>query len=89
MEWYVRLIERQEVDFEPLCEETLRKRLISSRCDGIVYKNDYEADESQDPTCYIVFFPNQVKSLEPIYGSEGQICPLSMRFDQKSPKFAN
>ena len=77
------------MDFEPLCEETLRKRLISSRCDGIVYKNDYEADESQDPTCYIVFSPNQVKSLEPIYDQDGKLVPLSRRFDQKSPKFAN
>lgn len=89
MEWYVRLIEQKEVDLEQLYEETLRKRLISSRYDGIVYKNDYEADEGQDPTCYIVFSSNQVKSLEPIYDSEGQLCPLSRRFDEKSPKFTN
>ena len=67
----------------------MHKRLISSRYDGIVYKNDYEADESQDPTCYIVFSPNQVKSLEPIYDQDGKLVPLSRRFDQKSPKFAN
>lgn len=77
------------MDFEPLYEETLHKRLISSRYDGIVYKNDYEADESQDPTCYIVFSPNQVKSIEPIYDSEGRLCPLSGRFDPKSPKFTS
>lgn len=89
MEWLSNLSGAQEVEFEPLYEETLHKRLIQSRYDGIVYQNDYEADEGQDPTCYIVFSPNQVKSLEPIYDSEGILCPLSMRFNRKSPKFTN
>ena len=67
----------------------MHKSCLESRYDGIIYRNDYEADVEHDPTSYIVFKPNQVKSLEPIYGQDGHLLPLSMRFNQTSPKFTN
>ena len=68
-------------------EKTLRESCLNGRHDGIIYRNDYEADDDHDPTSYIVFKPNQVKSLEPIYSHDGHLLPLSMRFNQMSPKF--
>ena len=87
LEWNDLVHSRQWVELKPLYEETLHKMCICSRCDGIVYQNDYEADVEQDPTCYIVFSPNQVKSIDPIYGQDGKLMPLSQRFDPNSPKF--
>lgn len=54
----------------------LTKMFIGSGYDCIVYKNEFEATEDEDPTCYIVFQPNQVKSIEPTY-EQGMLIDLS------------
>ena len=87
LKWHGMLNSPEWVQLQPLYEETLRKRCLSSPYDGIVYQNDYEQEFQQDSTCYIVFRSSQVKSIEPIYGSDGRIVPLSSRFDMNSPLF--
>ena len=70
----------------------LRELLMKNiKYDAIQYINTYECDEdnkNQDPTCYIVFSQNQMKSLEPTY-ENGVLIPLSSRFDIKSTKFTH
>ena len=77
----------QGIEFNPLYTEQLRKRCIQSPYDGIQYRNAYESEEGLDPTCYIVFAPNQVKTLDPVYGEDGKLVDLSSRFDANSSKF--
>ena len=80
----------QEIEFNTLYTENIHKRCIQSPYDAIVYKNDFEAQEGFDPTCYIVFSPNQVKTLEPVYGAEdAKLVELSSRFDINSPKMSH
>ena len=64
----------------------IRNKFIQSPYDAIIYKNNYEADEGIDPTCYIVFQPWQIKSLEPTY-VDGSLIKLTKRFDRTSSKF--
>ena len=64
----------------------IRNKVIQSPYDAIIYKNDYEVEDGIDPTCYIVFKPNQVKSLEPTYAN-GELIGISRRFDANSNKF--
>ena len=54
----------------------LTKLFIGSGYDGIVYRNEFEATEDEDPTCYIVFQANQIKSIEPTY-EHGVLISLS------------
>lgn len=68
--------------------EDIRNRFISSRYDGIVYVNDFEATKNEDPTCYIVFQPNQIKSLEPTY-EQNLLITLSQRFIRTDPRFTH
>ena len=87
IEWYNGINSPQQAQLKHLYGEILRKRCICNRYDGITYQNDYEAVEEHDPTCYIIFAPNQVKSLEPIYAQDGSLLPLSTRFNKESPKY--
>ena len=66
--------------------EFIRQKCIESEHDGIIYPNDFESQEGFDSTCYIVFQPNQIKSLEPSY-EHGLLITLSQRFDRNNPKF--
>lgn len=51
--------------------------------DGIVYTNQFE-DKGKDS--YIIFSPEQVKSADPVtYDDEGNVIPLSKRFDLTVP----
>lgn len=68
--------------------DDIRNRFISSRYDGIVYMNDFEATKNEDPTCYIVFQPNQIKSLEPTY-EQNLLITLSQRFIRTDPRFTH
>lgn len=70
------------------CTEFIRRKLIESRYDAIIYPNDYENQDGFDPTSYIVFQANQIKSLEPTY-ENGNLIPLSRRFDRNSMKFTH
>jgi len=63
----------------------LRQKCIESKYDAIIYPNDFELQEGFDPTCYIVFQPNQIKSLEPTYLGDGSLMRLSDRFNINSP----
>ena len=65
----------------------LHQRLLESRYDAITYVNDYENEEGIDPICHIVPSPNQIKSIQPEYGEDGGIIPLSRRFNPEYPKF--
>ena len=67
----------------------IRKFLQKKAYDGIEYQNEYECSEGENPTCYIVFDPSQVKSLEPQYGKDGQLVELSRRFDVSCKKFTH
>ena len=68
--------------------DDIRNRFIESRYDGIVYVNDFEATKNEDPTCYIVFQPNQIKSLEPTY-EQNLLITLSQRFIRTDPRFTH
>ena len=61
--------------------ESIRDKFIQGKYDAIIYPNDFESQDGFDPTCYIVFLPNQIKSLD------STNIPLSSRFDINSPKF--
>ena len=62
----------------------VREMALSSKYDAIVYINDYENGAKDDATCYIVFSPSQIKSLEPVVVNN-ELKPLSTRFDKSSP----
>lgn len=66
--------------------EFIRQKCIESEYDAIIYPNDFESQEGFDSTSYIVFSPNQIKSLEPSY-EQNLLITLSQRFDQKDSKF--
>ena len=66
--------------------EFLRQKCIESEYDAIIYPNDFESQEGFDSTSYIVFSPNQIKSLEPSY-EQNLLITLSQRFDHKDSKF--
>ena len=86
METRNRLLLDESLDISMTKE--IRNRFIESEYDGIVYKNDFEATKDEDPTCYIAFQPNQIKSLEPTY-EQNLLISLSQRFDPKDPRFTH
>lgn len=67
--------------------EYLRQKCIESKYDAIIYPNDYENEEGFDPTSYIVFQANQIKTLQPVWVSDGVLRKLSSRFDINSTRF--
>jgi hypothetical protein len=61
----------------------IRDFLVSKGYDGIVYKNEAEGREDS----YIAFDSEQLKSADPVTRDEqGNVVPLSRRFDITSPK---
>jgi len=78
----------KEPKLNPEYTEFLRQKCIDSPHDGIIYPNDFESQEGFDPTCYIVFRPNQIKSLEPTY-EQNLLMTLSQRFACDDPRFTH
>ena len=66
----------------------IHQRCIDSPHDAIIYPNDFESQEGFDPTCYIVFQPNQIKSIEPTY-EQNLLITLSQRFACGDPRFTH
>ena len=61
----------------PEYTEFMRQKCIESEYDAIIYPNDFESQDGFDSTCYIVFQPNQIKSLEPSYDEQNMLITLS------------
>ena len=68
--------------------EFMRQKCIESPYDAIIYPNDFESQDGLDSTCYIVFQPNQIKSIEPSY-EQNLLITLSQRFDSADPRFTH
>ena len=57
--------------------------------DGIIWKNTIEPFHPDGVDQYIVFSPEQIKSADPVtYDEQGNVIPLSERFDVTSPIIA-
>ena len=67
--------------------EFMRQKCIESGYDAIIYPNDFESQEGFDSTSYIVFQPNQIKSLGPELDAQGKLKKLSTRFNKLSEKW--
>ena len=76
----------KEPKLNPEYTEFIRQKCIESEYDAIIYPNDFESQEGFDPTCYIVFQSNQIKSIEPVYDN-GNLMSLSQRFLPEEPRF--
>lgn len=68
--------------------EFIRQKCIESKYDAIIYPNDFESQNGIDSTCYIIFKPNQIKTLEPSY-EQNLLITLSQRFDPNNPRFTH
>ena len=70
----------EDVTFGDAKREAVSK--LTSDNDSVIFDGD-----SVNGAEYIVFNPNQIKSADPVtYDSEGNVIPLSQRFDDKDDR---
>ena len=63
--------------------QMLREFLQEKGYDSIKYLNEYEGEENA--YSYMVFYPEQIKSADPVtYDDNGNVIPLSQRFNKEN-----